>query len=175
MRSLRIAAAGALVAVCFTASPAQAKAVSLVANLSATEEVPNPGPAGAMGTATVNINTDTNQVCYKLAPTGLSETPSAGHIHEGAKGVAGPVAIDFNLPANGLEACVAGDAAKVAAIVANPANFYVNIHTPSFQAGAIRGQLAEIAIAAPPAATQPATQPAPAQSLPRTGFNWVMA
>lgn len=168
-RAICIVAAGAL-AVLFTASPAQAKNVSYTANLTAAEEVPTKGPEGAMGTATVDINTDTNQVCYKLTPSGLEENPSAGHIHKGAKGVAGDVVVDFKLPTNGLENCVTGEAAKVAAVVADPGGHYVNIHTPSFQAGAMRGQLGEVAVAAPPT-----TPPAAGDDLPRTGTGWLLA
>lgn len=159
MRALRILALAGL-AVLFAAAPAQAKMVSFTSTMTAAEEVPNPGPAGATGTATIDINTDTNQVCYKLTTAGLSETPSAAHIHQGAKGVAGGIVVDFNIATGGLQACVAGDAAKVAAVVADPAGHYVNIHTQSFPAGAVRGQLVE--------AAAPAPQPQGTQ-LPRTG------
>lgn len=158
MRALRILALAGLT-VLFAAAPAQAKMVSLTSTMTAAEEVPTPGPAGATGTATVDINTDTNQVCYKLTITGVTETPSAAHIHTGAKGVAGGIAVDFNIPTGGLQNCVTGDAAKVAAVVADPAGHYVNIHTPSFPAGAVRGQL--VAAAAP--------APTPETQLPRTG------
>ncbi len=159
MRAFRIVALTGLV-VLFGAVPAQAKMVSYTATLSPDEEVPNKGPAGASGTAKVDINTDTNQVCYELTPSGLSEAPTAGHIHTGAKGASGPVHIDFMVPANGLKNCVTSDATKVAAVTGNPAGHYVNIHTASFAAGAIRGQLVEAAAT---------TQPEPSTALPRTG------
>jgi CHRD domain len=140
MRVLRIAALAGLF-VSLGVLPAHAKMASYTATLSPAEEVPNKGPEGASGTAKVDINTDTNQVCYELAPTGLSEPPTAGHIHQGAKGASGPVFIDFAVPTNGLKNCVTSDATKVAAVTADPAGYYVNIHTASYAAGAMRGQL----------------------------------
>ncbi|MGH8993862.1 MAG: CHRD domain-containing protein [Acidimicrobiia bacterium] len=159
MRALRIMALVGL-AVLFGAPPAQAKTASYTATLSPDEEVPNKGPAGASGTAKVDINTETNQVCYELSPSGLSEQPTAGHIHTGAKGASGPVYIDFNVPANGLKNCVTSDATKVGTVISNPGGHYVNIHTASYQAGAIRGQMVEAAAASTPEAST---------SLPRTG------
>ncbi len=140
MRAIRIVALAGLT-VLFGALPAQAKTTSYTATLSPDEEVPNKGPAGASGTAKVDINSDTNQVCYELTTSGLSEQPTAGHIHTGAKGTSGPVYIDFMVPTNGLKNCVTSEAAKVSAVTANPSGYYVNIHTASYQMGAMRGQL----------------------------------
>ncbi|MGH9037226.1 MAG: CHRD domain-containing protein [Acidimicrobiia bacterium] len=159
MRAIRIMALAGLV-VLFGAPPAQAKTASYTATLSPNEEVPTKGPEGASGTAKVDINTDTNQVCYELNPTGLSEQPTAGHIHTGAKGASGPVYIDFNVPANGLKNCVTSDATKVSTVMGNPGGHYVNIHTASYAAGAIRGQLVEAAST---------TTPESSSNLPRTG------
>lgn len=139
------------------ATPARAKEASFSSKMTTAEEVPDKGPEGATGTATVSINTDTNQVCYKLSTAGLTEAPTLGHIHEGAAGVAGPVVIDFNVAANGLDKCVAGDAAKVAAVIANPAGFYVNLHTATHPKGALRGQLSAASTTTEAATTALAT------------------
>jgi hypothetical protein len=42
---------------------------------------------------------------------------------------------------NAITGCTTSDATTLAAIKANPGNFYANIHTPLFPAGAARGQL----------------------------------
>ncbi len=159
MRVLRILAAVGF-AVLVGVTPAQAKSTSLTAKMSADEEVPDKGPSGGAGTATVTIDPATNQVCYMIKTTGLPDAVTLAHIHEGPKGVAGPVTIDFNYAANGPGGCVAGDAAKVSAVLANPAGFYVNVHTAKFPKGAARGQLE------PALTTQPSAQ---GSGLPRTG------
>ena len=124
---------------------ASAEQVQLTASLSGDAEVGDPGDPGGTGSATVDIDTDTNEVCFVIVSSGTSEDPAAAHIHEGASDVAGGVVVDFDWATNGAgggaAGCVAGDAAVVASIVADPSGFYVNVHTGAFPAGAIRGQL----------------------------------
>ncbi len=73
-----------------------------------------------------------------------------GHIHRGAAGINGPVVVPFTaLPgADAAAACTTIDLTLAGEILATPADFYVNLHTGDFPAGAIRGQLA---VGAPPA------------------------
>ena len=65
------------------------------------------------------------------------------HIHKGAAGAAGPVVVPLGTPNSALTAsgCAPTARALVAAMLAAPASFYLNIHTAEFAAGAIRGQL----------------------------------
>ena len=102
-------------------------------------------PAGdpvATGTATVRLRAGQGQLCYEVAADNLPPAV-AMHIHRGATGVAGPVVVPLATP--GAEGTASGCAPAgrplVAAILASPATFYLNIHTAEFQAGAIRGQL----------------------------------
>ena len=110
------------------------------ANMTGPQETSPPGPATAMGTATITLDDTANTVCYQLTYSGISK-PTAAHIHTGARGVAGPVAVDFNYIKNGDKGCVPANATVVAQIRDNPAGHYVNVHTPEFPNGAIRGQL----------------------------------
>ena len=76
-------------------------------------------------------------------PGTIAGSPGA-HIHVGGAGEAGPVVQALQLTGleNGLVA--AGTAANpelAAAILANPENYYVNVHTTSCLGGAVRGQL----------------------------------
>ena len=75
----------------------------------------------------------------------------AMHIHRGAAGVGGPVVINSNLDeqspsANGMlfrqVKITDPDKLKVIEeIMANPSNFYLNVHSTSRPNGLIRGQL----------------------------------
>ena len=68
---------------------------------------------------------------------------AAAHIHEGAAGASGNVVIPLKTPdASGKSSgCATAARALVKAILADPAGYYVNVHTAAFPAGAIRGQL----------------------------------
>ena len=132
----------------------------LVSRMLGANEVPAPGapPATAtndpdgFGSASVTFDLDVvpANVCWDLSYGNLTGTPVAAHIHgPAAPGVNGPPVIALTpfttLTATGASACrdlTAGEAIIAADIVANPGNFYTNVHTTDFGGGAIRGQLA---------------------------------
>ena len=80
-------------------------------------------------------------------------TISGLHIHKGAKGVIGGIevpavlsAADQTADADGhgnVTSVVAADAAKLQAILNNPRDYYVNLHTsvPNYPGGALREQM----------------------------------
>jgi hypothetical protein len=113
------------------------------ADLAGAEEVPNPGPAGAKGSAAITLDDAANTVCYQLTYEGISK-PTMAHIHTGAKGVAGPPAVNLDIAKNGDKGCVPADPTVVAAIRDDPGGHYVNIHTAEFPKGAMRGQLSKV-------------------------------
>jgi len=88
-------------------------------------------------------------VCWDLSYTGIDSPPIAAHIHAGAAGTNGPIVVPApgvsftDLGANSSSGCMDTIATAVENIMANPANFYVNVHTVAFPNGAIRSQLAE--------------------------------
>jgi hypothetical protein len=104
-------------------------------------ENPAGDPVGT-GTATFRLRAGQGQVCYQIAAKNLPPA-AAAHIHRGAAGVAGPVVIPLQTPnaAGASSGCAATSRTLVQAILAQPASFYVNVHTSEFPAGAIRGQL----------------------------------
>lgn len=123
---------------------------TFVAQLSAENEVPG-CPAGeesgASGVAVIQIDEATGEITYRVVafnlPGTIAGSPGA-HIHVGAAGEMGPVVQPLDL--TGLEtglvaAGTATNPALAEAILADPANYYVNVHTTVCPAGAVRGQL----------------------------------
>jgi hypothetical protein len=79
----------------------------------------------------------------------MGQTPLKAHIHQGAKGMSGPVVVDL-MPAfeTGESAymsktCVETTADTASQLIADPAGYYVNIHSDGHPDGAMRGQLSK--------------------------------
>jgi hypothetical protein len=141
MRIGRVLAVGLLgVGSWMTLPAAHAAETSLHADMTGPEETNPPGPKDGKGTADIKLDDAKNEVCYQLKYTGITH-PTLAHIHSGAKGVGGPVAVDLNYPQHGDQGCVPADPTVLTKIRDNPGGFYVNIHTADFPNGAIRGQL----------------------------------
>jgi hypothetical protein len=122
-----------------------------IVRLDGAQEFPGPGDADGRGTFAYAAFRD--KLCYLLTARNV-ETPVAAHIHAGARGVAGGIVVALETPADGLSfACITAVSndtpnttmlllqSELDAIIANPAGFYANVHTGTFPAGAIRGQL----------------------------------
>ncbi|HVF33403.1 MAG TPA: DUF4394 domain-containing protein [Acidimicrobiales bacterium] len=123
------------------------EAPDFVVDLRGSKEVPGPGDADGNGFALIDFSDD--ELCYNLKVNSIAGA-TAAHIHEAPAGQAGPVVITLAKPdANGTaEACQDVDRALVAEILANPQNYYVNVHNGEFPGGAVRGQLeGEIGVA----------------------------
>jgi hypothetical protein len=120
----------------FAAQSASAAETTLHATLA--------GSGGGSGKATVKVDEAKNQVCWDLSVKGLTDV-TAAHIHKGATGKDGPPVVPFKAPdASGKAMGCAPTSAELAKdLVANPAGYYVNVHTKAAPAGAIRGQLAK--------------------------------
>jgi hypothetical protein len=112
----------------------------------------------ARGTAVITIHKDTNVIDFAVSlnsfPAG--STLTAAHIHgpNAPAGVPAGVLIGTGLTAANAPALVNGAATfsfngvpppqgpdQISQILANPANFYFNVHTVMNGAGVIRGQL----------------------------------
>jgi CHRD domain len=104
-------------------------------------ESPAGDPVGT-GTATVRLRAGQGQLCYQVAAKDLSAI-AAMHIHKGEAGAAGPVVVPLQTPnaAGTSSGCAQVARTLVAAILADPVSYYLNVHTAEFAAGAIRGQL----------------------------------
>jgi hypothetical protein len=67
----------------------------------------------------------------------------ATHLHQGAAGINGPMALELNPGFAGqiLKGSIAVDSDLAARVVASPSQYYVKLHSLKFPGGAIRGQL----------------------------------
>ena len=123
-----------------TAQQAPGKKMEAV-KLTGAAEVPGPGDNDGSGTATLTLNPEKGEVCYELHVAKLQEA-TAAHIHTGAMGKEGPVAVGLEPPkAGAATGCKSADPSVIRTIMQNPENYYVNVHTTDFPKGAVRGQL----------------------------------
>jgi hypothetical protein len=129
----------------------------LKAKLSGANEVP---PADPDGRGLALVETGRTRVCFAVGWTRIAP-PIFAHIHVGAAGVNGDVVVLFfdvpeivatgptaSLPAtiSAVDGCVGDqDPGRLRDIRRNPSGYYVNVHTPEFPPGAIRGQLRRVA------------------------------
>ncbi len=100
------------------------------------------GLAKGSVTARFTLNSTKKTLCYSITTHGVSGITGV-HIHTGAAGVNGGVAVALDPTKIGVRGstCVAVDAKTLADIAANPSMYYFNAHTAKFPNGAVRGQL----------------------------------
>jgi hypothetical protein len=129
------------------------------AELTGDQEVPPTGSAGT-GTLMLKLTDNGTRLHFRLKADGVSRITQS-HIHIGAPGTIGPVVVFFFAPTpNTADKAVTGDDFEVAG-VRTAADFnlpagvtfadflanlkdggtYVNIHSPTFPGGEIRGQI----------------------------------
>jgi hypothetical protein len=112
--------------------------------------VPGQGDLDGRGFALIRVDTETDEVCWRILVFGIELPAEAAHIHEAAAGSNGPIVVTLSPPAapDGLlerlgigitSGCTSSTDAD--AIAANPSGYYVNVHNAPFPAGALRGQL----------------------------------
>ena len=96
----------------------------------------------ARGTAVITVHSDTNTIDFSVSLNSFPTTSAltAAHIHPGAAGVNGSVLIGTGLTAGNAPSLSSGSATftftavpeaqggQVAQILANPQNFYFNVH-----------------------------------------------
>jgi CHRD domain len=113
--------------------------------LNARQEVPKPkgnaNRARGKFTATVTkASATTGSIAWRLTFSKLTGRAVAAHIHIGAAGRSGPVAVPLCGPCrSGVRRTATLQSSVLAALEAGRA--YVNIHTPRNPAGEIRGQI----------------------------------
>ncbi|HEY8121538.1 MAG TPA: CHRD domain-containing protein [Myxococcota bacterium] len=121
---------------------ASAATITFIVQLSGAQEVnssgvPNQGDPDGAGTATLTIDDVAGTIAWDIQVSNIALPPVGAHIHNAAAGSNGSVRIDFNSQLSG-SGLVDSD---LALLLADPTQWYVNVHNIDYQAGAIRGQL----------------------------------
>ena len=159
MRSVLSLAIAGVFTLAFSAA-AQAQTITFTANLHGGNEVPGVS-TGSAGTATVTWNTTTKAGTYRVDVYNMPVGTTASHIHAGAAGVAGPVIVNFTVPAGGIsnDFGLTGTFGCTDVVPRAPqginscedfeqalmlGNTYVNVHSSANPGGEIRGQLTRV-------------------------------
>ncbi len=127
-------------------STASAASATYALSLDGSQEFPGPGDLDGTGVGTITLDDVTGDVSWNITYADIV-APSAMHIHgpNGSAGSSAGVLIGLGVNTSGgagtLIDSLTANTTDVASILANGANFYVNIHNSEFGPGAIRGQL----------------------------------
>lgn len=130
----------------FAADSAQAVTIRFEALLTGAQERPNPVPSPGSGFAVGLFDTDTNQLEVDVDWSGLTSNVIGGHIHRinNFNTLTGPIIVDLGVAGGPTGSDTFSGAA--------PANFlndlsagilYFNLHTTTYPAGEIRGDIPE--------------------------------
>ena len=121
-----------------------AEVTTFQVSMSGDQAVPGPGDDDGQASGTLTIDDVSGLISWNLTYANIAD-PAAMHIHTGAAGEGGGVAVPLNVETSGGTGTLVGsttaEAASVAEILASPSGYYVNIHNADFRPGAIRGQL----------------------------------
>ncbi len=143
IRALILATSALSLGACETLQEAYTESISTTytAELKGSNEV-KPGDPDGSGTAEVSFADELTRVCWDLNDLkGLGPITGA-HIHRGAAGVDGPVVLAFTQATEGgWRGCSTETGWVQQAFNEGLSNYYVNVHTAEYPAGAIRGQL----------------------------------
>jgi hypothetical protein len=131
---------------CFPAGFALADSASYLLSMTGDQEVPGPGdPDGSAG-GILSVDDATGEIVWNFTYANIAD-PTAMHIHgpNGPAGAAAGVFIGLGTSSSGpgtLDGSLThSPLSDLAQILANPSEFYVNIHNADFPPGAVRGQL----------------------------------
>lgn len=131
-----------------------------------------PGDPDGQGAAELQSGSGDGSVCFGIEVSRVAAPPVAAHVHRAPRGETGAIVATLETPnAEGLASgCINVGADVRDAIGADPAAYYVDIHTSEYPDGAVRGQLE---LAGPTTGSnEPAIFPdAPPTVLPEAGMS----
>ena len=109
------------------------------------------GDSDGSGVAVLRVDLDNSQVCYQIVVRNIGEpvepVPGIGsaHIHTTMTGgVFINLLTDFRSTGADVyiaDGCVSATEEQLQAVLDNPSQYYVNVHTVAFPGGAIQGSL----------------------------------
>ena len=147
--SVALCAVSALVGVALAAPTA-----TLTTSLTGAEERPGPGDPDATGSSTVTLSRPSDrQICVSINWSSVNDGTTGdavtmAHIHEAPAGSPGPIVFTIfsgqSFPNTGSHSmCGPASPKLINAIRNHSTDYYVNLHSTDFPAGAIRGQLGD--------------------------------
>ena len=138
-----VAAIAASLMLVGSGASAASSTVVLRTSLSGANVFPGPGDPDGSGKAILLVRPSKGQICFRLAVRKIGDAGGA-HIHPGEAGTANPPIIALIPPDPTSHGCINDlDTGVLTQIVENPSAYYVNVHTPDFPGGAVRGQLGD--------------------------------
>jgi CHRD domain-containing protein len=111
------------------------------------DEVRDGGDHDGWGVARLDLDPENERVCYAITWRRLDGAVTALHLHASPRRSDGPHWIDFfnnehfDGERNAVTNCVHSDRWKIRAVINEPSDYYLMVHTTAHEAGAIRGQL----------------------------------
>ena len=132
----------ALLSTALWAVPSQAATQSFQVQLSGAQQVPAVH-TDATGTADLTYDPTTRELTWSVSYTGLSGPATMAHMHNGAAGMNGPVAIWLSKHGSAAASPIKGHAQLTAAQAKQfvAGDWYINVHTAAHPSGEIRGQV----------------------------------
>ena len=114
-------------------------------SLTGAEEAPGPGDPDGSGTASITLNPGQEEVCWEIHVSNIALPATGAHIHLAPAGSPGPVVVPLSAPnATGHSAgCITVAQDLIKNIMKNPQDYYINVHSTEYPAGAVRGQLSK--------------------------------
>ena len=120
--------------------------VKLMVVAAGANERPNVGAIPGSASGTFTLNTAKNTFCFLNMKTKGLKGVFGAHIHLGATGIDGSIFISFDISKfnKSGQFCQKVDHLVLLDIAKYPSDYYFNVHTKTFPAGAVRGQLKKI-------------------------------
>ncbi|MDQ2769822.1 MAG: CHRD domain-containing protein [Bacteroidota bacterium] len=121
-----------------TPTPTANTTTNLSASINGAQQVPA-NASTATGTFAGTYDSSNKQLTYTVTFQGL--TPTQAHIHTGAPGASGAVAIPFATLTSPITGTVTLTADQATSLLNN--GMYVNIHSSTYSGGEIRGNISK--------------------------------